>query len=155
MHSFSFYSNAVSSTDKLLKSKWWATKKKFWEENCCLSRREWALSLKKIMTSFFLLDLLEQQFYAWEAKNTRCVTWTAIWSCSKANIHGKNGSSNNAADNFFSLFLVDDDDGVFYLKQNCYYMHVQYQLNVCKKGKCFFVDFTFTDYWNGCILSKL
>lgn len=23
----------------------------------------------------------------------------------------------NAADNFFSLFLVDDDDGVFYLKQ--------------------------------------
>lgn len=61
----------------------------------------------------------------------------------------------NAADNFFSLFLVDDDDGVFYLKQNCYYMHVQSQLNVCKKGKCFFVDFTFTDYWNGCILSKL
>lgn len=62
----------------------------------------------------------------------------------------------NAADNFFSLFLVDDDDGVFYLKQNhCYYMHVQYQLNVCKKGKCFFVDFTFTDYWNGCMLSKL
>lgn len=61
----------------------------------------------------------------------------------------------NAADNFFSLFLVDDDDGVFYLKPNCYYMHVQNQLNVCKKGKCLFVDFTFTDYWNGCILSKL
>lgn len=44
---------------------------------------------------------------------------------------------------FFFSVLVDDDDGVFYLKQNCYYMHVQYQLNVCKKGKCFFVDFTF------------